>query len=1539
MVFLALALTGTLAWRQLPVELLPRFDAPQIFVVAVLPGASPDAIEEDVIRRLEGEIGTLEGIKEISARAQEGQAVITVSLTRDADVDMAALRIQQRMATVAPTLSDQSQIFVQRFDTSAIASFVMALSLRGSTDLEALRRDAEDSVVPLLQSVPGVVEVAIVGGASKQVAVIVDPERARARGTSAAEVRQALVEASRPVQSVGEAVDRARRLPVVLDGRARLVSDIADAPVRGARVQDVADLQLALASSVERYRIDGKTSVQITVRKDPQANLLRVAAGLRDAVSEFNAGRGVEGRQLHVDFDGSEILQENLDELFKRAATGAVLALLVLLVFLRDLRTVLVIGLAIPATLLIATVLFAAFGLTVNVLSLLGLAVSVGLLLDNSIVVLEAITRRRERGDPPVEAAERGAGLVQRAVLAGTVTTLVVFVPLFVIDTDFSPLFRELALSVTLPLAASLFVALTLLPMVAARAGARWKLDDAIRWPGRWGAPRPSWARSIYSALLRTSMRAPVVTCLVILGAVVAGLVFGLPLILVFADPPRESQQRIEIRAELPAGSPIEAADGVAEQLEALASALPQVEEVRASISEELVTVTAVFLKTAERTGPVLIEEEREALREKVVTIEKGASRPTIKVDPPPDPGEEASLGGGGGGFGLSGGVETVRIKGPPGRQLTDLARRARDVLEQIPGVMRVTWDVGTSRPTIEVRPDRERLAELGLPPSTVLAMLWTTRREGERLPHGMRLGDEEVELALHVEGADRRTVDDVRAFPMITPAGELVTLDTVASVKTGSEPPVARRHQRERTITLGYQFDSRARDSGEALEATRAAVDRALASLPRPPGHGIEVEHADTQGLDIMKQMVILGLLLVFAVLAMTFESATLPFLVLLAVPLAAVGVVGSLALTGTGVSEMVILALIVLLGLVVNQGILFIDRSEDLQRGGCRRHAAILRAAHERLRPILMTTASTAVGLLPLAIDKGGEQEIWPPFGRALLGGLITATLVSLIFIPAAALLFGRLRDTLRELGFAWTAVTTAACGAFLAWAYLVAELVRTLPLRILLAPFVWLVFIALARVVLGLARGERPPDLVTGRPLEVRVHNARKIYGGDPRPVREARRVQRWDAIARRLGLSESGLLPPGELRRRLTWQLGALGLLIWLAAQAQTTWGHLLLALPILVVLGALVGTAAGLAGRPGAWPLRGWPSRLLPAAVAGGTWTALWFARREGNPGDGATLVLAGILLGAWAIGHLVREGGFLRMALRALAPEPKVALDGVTLEFGPGLHGLLGPNGAGKSTLMRLVVNLYRPSRGTVSVNGHEVASHAASLQPVIGFLPQFFGVPPRLTARRYLDHQALLSGLVDPAGRARRVEEVLDQVGLSERADEAMGGFSGGMRQRVGIARTLLNAPKIVVVDEPTVGLDPRERIRFRHLLADLARDRVVLLSTHVVEDIGSSCKEVVVLDRGRVLFRGSPAELTARASGKAWILEVDEAELPGLQRGRRIVSTTRTPGGRIVARGVGEPPADAVQADPTLEDAYLLLLGRSTRELTDVA
>jgi multidrug efflux pump subunit AcrB/ABC-type multidrug transport system ATPase subunit len=1562
MVFLALGLLGILSYRALPVQLMPNIALPQIYVQASYPGASPDTMENDILRVLEGELAQVGGIEEISASASAGQAFVTLSFERGTDLDFAELRLEQRLTAARNRLPEQAFAQLLRFDTSQFSNFVMQVSFRGDADLEAMKTLADDSVVPILSSVDGVVQVDATGGASKQVGVFMDPDRAQARGVSVQAVRSAMAGATRPVEGVGDVLDGGRRLPVTLDGRAKRIADVAQAPVDAAgkvRLSHVADIIPGLAGSTNRYRVNGQVSVGLQVYKDQQSNLIRVARSLRERIDAFNSEHEGEGFSLAIDFDAADVIEDNLATLLERAATGAILSLLVLLIFLRGIppsavlllgvlvggltlagyikialvamlavlllvkkaRPVLVVALAAPASLLIACDLFRWGGLTLNILTLLGLALSIGMLLDNAIVVLESIATRRQAGDEPLEAARRGATLVQRAILAGTLTTIVVFLPLFLIETDMSPLLRELALAVTFPLAASLFVAVALVPVIVSKLGGAADADDGpTRLPGEKGLPRPDVGRSLYSVAVRVVLRSPGNTVGVCMVLVLGSLVYGLGGLILNAEVARPPEDRIQMSAKLPEGSTDDATDEVARILEGLADELPEVDEVQATVRDETATVTVIFKEADERTGPVSIDRARERLKKQSAQVEAAE----VEVDPPP------ATAGGGNPFDPSAGTrETVRVLGPGGPVLEDVARRVEERLEQVPGLTRIVSDLAGSQPTLEIRADRQRLGEYGLSTFELMSVVWATRREGESARYPFRLGDEDVDLVLWVEeeGKDERTIEDLRSFPLTTRSGARIPLSAVATVTTGSEPPEIRRWQRGRTVTLGYGFD---RAGAAAANETRQAVDAALAGLSLPSGYYIDVEHAD-ESLSVMWKMLGLAFVLVVIVLSITFESVLQPLLIAICVPLAAVpGVLLALTVTGTPVNQFVALAGIVLLGVVVNNGVLLVDRFQALIHSGSRRPAAIMRASQERLRPVLMTATTTIVGMIPLAVDTGGQNEIWPPFARAVIGGLVASTLISLLLVPAGVLLIARVEDVFRKVGL-WGSLICIGLGVLACrWLFVEGEIVVSMAMRIFVAPFVVMAFVGVGRVIRYLVSGESPPDLIGEGAVDLQVRKARKVYGGPPGPVHEFRRVRRWREMAEAAGLAPQEIDTPREGRRSVSWQLLLLGLLGYLHALSDSTWGLLLLSFPTLLLLDAAIGSALQSIGRPASWPLAGWAKRLWRVAQAGALIGYLYLRLRPGEAADVVLLALVGVVAGVWALAHLLTRGGLLGLLGRLNEPEPVVALDGVDLHFENGLYGLLGPNGAGKSTIMRLMVNLYLPTRGQVSINGHELGKHAASLQPRIGFLPQFFGVPPRLTAREYLHHQALLANKIDGKERRELVDSVLAEVGLSERADELLGGYSGGMRQRVGIARTLLNVPRIVVVDEPTVGLDPRERIRFRNLLGELAKTRIVLLSTHVVEDIGSSCREVVVLDRGTLVYRGTPTELVATADGRAWQLDVAESQVTALQAQHRIVSTTRLPGGLVRARGVGEPAPGAELVQPTLEDAYLLMLGR---------
>jgi len=632
-------------------------------------------------------------------------------------------------------------------------------------------------------------------------------------------------------------------------------------------------------------------------------------------------------------------------------------------------------------------------------------------------------------------------------------------------------------------------------------------------------------------------------------------------------------------------------------------------------------------------------------------------------------------------------------------------------------------------------------------------------------------------------------------------------------------------------------------------------------------------------------------------------------------------------------------------------------VDRMQARVRaGGASAGAAALAAVRERARPVLMTTATTVAGLWPLALVTGQENEIWPPFATVVMGGLVTSTLLTLLVIPVGFVLMRRLDDLFGHLGpwvmIGWISITTAVMVPLIrtgALTSLTWQIVTTLLVAGLLLGTA--VFFIWRPVVPEPAAGEGPP------PLDVRC--LRKVYGL-PGPVGRAWRLPQ--RFAREVNERGGVAFEPGDARERLPTLLLLASGATYLAVNLQSLFWRvvfLMLAAGIASRLTLEIRRARGHADPLGR-VTPGGPEGALAFALP---WLALsWFAydTHVAPRLSGSTPELGLFALGCVAAvtalvqagrrtaegvasGRLperVAVGGLrhVRSQWRKLArrlfgldlPREQVAaLRGASFRIERGMVGVLGPNGAGKTTLLRQLAGVLEPDRGRIAIGGIPLGRLRRYLARWVGYLPQDTTLPPDLTAREYLDYYALLYEI--PAGERReRVESLLEAVGLGGRSDERIGDFSGGMRQRVAVARTLLRLPAVIIVDEPTVGLDPRERLRFRNLLAELARGRVVLFSTHVVEDVAVACERVLVLARGQLLFDGKTADLNRTAEGQIWQLDVDREAEPDLATPARVASRSVQDGrDRLRILSPVRPHPRAEPARPTLEEAYLALIG----------
>ena len=795
------------------------------------------------------------------------------------------------------------------------------------------------------------------------------------------------------------------------------------------------------------------------------------------------------------------------------------------------------------------------------------------------------------------------------------------------------------------------------------------------------------------------------------------------------------------------------------------------------------------------------------------------------------------------------------------------------------------------------------------------------------------------------------RTVDDLREVRIPSASGGLHRLEDIASVNYGRGRARITRVNQDKQIELFYSFSRDVEESKDLLEGYRSDIDQLVSSYNLPSGVAVEVFHEEDMFADF-KFLLLAAFILIFMILASVFESLTTPFVLLFSIPLAAIGSLLALLLTGNSLlnNANVMIGFLILLGVVVNNGIILIDYANILRQRGYRRNRALMTAGLSRIRPILITSITTIVAMFPMAMGNSEYAgAIGAPFAITVIGGLSFSALLTLILIPTVCMGLENTLQWYRGLSLkVWVLHGLLfMAGAGCIWLYGGSLLWQSVYGVLLLAGIPGATYFMQASL-----RRARSKVIDPEADIHISVRNLVKIYDW---PGRVSRQWKSGLLIRRRLGLEKSYLIPAGQpdgypVFIELGWQFALLGFGVWF------TW--FFVGNRLWVFLLSFVVYAATLY----LWRkvreylyVRFEGSRVVKYANRIIFWSLpplILFAlfRRLDNPNLVGTVgVLWAFCIAVYVTsGYLYekeiniervkgRFAGLRRSWFRLVKSIPLIgkrrrpfkALRGVSFEIRTGMFGLLGPNGAGKSTLMRIICGILEQSYGSIWINGLDTRIYREELQSLIGFLPQEFGTYENMSSWEFLDYQAILKGLVDPGLRRERLEYVLRAVHMFDRKDEKIGSFSGGMKQRIGIALILLHLPRILVVDEPTAGLDPRERIRFRNLLVELSKDRIVIFSTHIIEDISSSCSQVAVINKGSLKYFGDPVDMVGMAAGKVWQFDIDKTEFEqALDKSRIVNHIQKDDRIRVRYLSVTSPHDEAVQVEPNLEDAYLCLL-----------
>ena len=1557
MLFVGLTLLGYVSYKLLPVELMPNAELPMLYVqIQSRIEVDPTYMENQAVIPIEGAIGTMEGIESMESYINNNSASIQVNFKQNINFKYTFLKLQEKIDLVTADLDENFIVVVNKVDIEQLTNQFMELQIRGSGGVDRVRNIVDQEITAEMENIDGVASVSVYGGKERSIEVTYDAAACEAYGITPAQLRSAISGNSQNRTFAGYLHDANKQYFVHVTAEYDKVSDIenivvADGPIY---LRDVADVYFGVKEETSISRINGLDAVSMLLVSDSQANLIDLSHRVEEEIAKLNEKLAAKDVEIVVQTNTAEVMEKNIDQMINLALVGGLLAIFVLWMFLKNLRIVSFIALAIPISVFTAFNLFYAFNISINSLTLVGLVLAIGMLLDNSIVVLENIYRLSGNRYSPEKAVTQGTQEVWRSIVAATLTTVTVFLP-FVFSTNYmiKLLGNHVGVSIISTLMVSLFVALLLIPM-AAHVLLRGKRQHNIFYEKVTTNNR---IIQIYILLLKASMRVPGKT---IIGAIV---LFFLTVFIVLAisvnNLSEVEETQFSIYVTMPTGSTLEATDKVVAEAESRLEDIAEKKDLISKIEEEEAILTFILKDDYKDIDDRTIAEIKSDVEKRINNI----SQAEISLEAPTS--SSSFRGGGGGGrsgtqgfaqfMGIGSNQERVVIKGENFELMKGVAEDLLYYVEDLESIRRANVSVSRNRPEIHLFFNQLLLTEYGISLNNISSELGTFTREFTAGVN-FKQGTEEYEIVVKEklpDGVDEddseKGIEDLRRLSISNNQGATYDLQDIADLVYADGMASITRINQEKQIELNYRFVDEAEQSKDLLEAYRLEIDDIISAYKLPSGVAVEVIHEEDQYSEF-KFLIAAAFILILMILASVFESISTPFVLMFSIPLAAIGSFLALIFTGNSLfNANTLMGFIILIGVVVNNGIILIDFTNILRKRGYRKSRALMTAGLSRVRPILITAITTIVALFPLAM---GQAEyvgaIGAPFAITVIGGLALSTLLTLVFIPT---LYAGLENALNWIKSLHWGYKVGIAVSYLAGSYLIFFEVDSFLWQLL--DFMLLIILVpgiIAFVTTSLRQAsERVID--EKEPIVIKVRKLVKIYDRDSRFVRE------WKSgikIRERAGLTKDYK----HLRdfSDLVWELPLFVFVVyftffflesnlWMWILSHMVYFFLfLLWVPVKQALVNLHESS----GKKFYQKLKKWIYNIIYWVVP----LVFLFVFYRNWDNIGMVIFIAIIwfvLLIIYSTAEYIQkknmniariEGRFgtirrgyfnlvRQIPIIGKRKKPFRALNGVTIEIKTGMFGLLGPNGAGKSTMMRIITGILEQSYGKIWINGMDTQKYREELQGLIGYLPQAFGTYENMSAWEFLDYQAILKGIKDTPTREARLEYVLKSVHMWERRKDKIGAFSGGMKQRIGIAQILLNLPRILVVDEPTAGLDPRERIRFRNLLVELSRERIVIFSTHIIEDISSSCNQVAVINRGNLKYFGTPSEMVNMGNNFVWQFSVPAKEFDNMSNKQLIVHHMRD-GENIKVRCLAKekPTEDAVNVSPHLEDAYLCLL-----------
>ncbi len=1554
MFFIALTMLGYFSYKQLPVALYPNATLPMLYVqIGTRIDIDPKYMESQAIIPLEGAVATIKGIDKIESTAGQSRGNIRISFQQNTNIKFAYLKLVEKIDAVKQTLPEEFIVQVFKFDLEQMNNMFMNIQVRGSGGANRVRQITDKEIISKFENIDGIANAEVFGGREKSIEITLIEDVCDSYGITPADVRSALNQNSRARTFAGKITQNNRLHFVNVISEFSDINDIHDLVVRkeGAiKLKDIATIHYGTKEQESYSRVNGKETVTIQLTRDSQSNIIDLAQTVREQLEVLNKELAPRDIKMVVQYNSAETMETNIDLIINLALIGGLLAIFILWVFLKNIRLVAAIALAIPISVFSAFNFFYAAGISINSLTLLGMALAIGMLLDNSVVVLENIYRLASQKMDPDKAVVQGTKEVWKSIFAATLTTITVFLP-FLFSSNFfiSLLGKHIGVSIISTLLVSLVVALLFVPMVSHIFLKRRIAGKPINFES---ISHHNRLVQIYMVLLKSCMRHPGKTILGALAIFFIALLISLGVSFI-------SQEEAEIKdltlyITMPGGTTLENTDLLVASAEKKLASLEEKEDVMSQVYEEEAVITIS-----------LIDNYRDVRNNSIPTIKNeilerldDLSQADFSWEPPAS---GRRFGGGGydddDGFarllGIGSQREKVLIKGQNFDKMLNMAEDIKFHIGRLSSIKSVNISIPSKRPELMLNLDKQLMTLYDIPITSVLSELNSFQRE---FSTGVKFkqGTDEYDIQIKTIGNDKqkeRNADDLKKLTVRGSQGSEFELQNISNFNYTDGLSTIRRTNQEKQLNIIYEFISEVKDEKDLLEASRLEIDEVIESINLPAGMALEVVNED-DSLAEFGFLLLMAFVLVYMILASVFESFSVPMVMMFSIPMAAIGSLALLILTGTSLMNAnVFIGFLILLGIVVNNSIIMIDYSRMLVKRGYNESRALITAGLARVRPILITAITTIIALIPLALGKAEYvTQIGVPFAVTVIGGLALSTLLTLVFIPT---LNSGLQSAMVWMRSQQTYIKIIQASIWIVGTYLIYTEIDSKIWQIIDFIILFLSVPATIYFVKNSLRKANEKLIDKDAPLQIEIRNLVKIYERDSRFWRE------WKSgikIRKRLGIQHN--YESLKDFTQLVWQLPLMAFTIYfIYFHIESGFWYFLLPVVLYIMLQYALNPFVQYSKHLKTTGKSKWLPRLILFVFKLQLWLfpAFAFFLFHSKYGLLGLIIPMGIL---WYLAisikvtsdnlyhnkvnvnritgrfKKIRKAFFRFVLVIPILGKKKIpfkAVRGVSLKIETGMFGLLGPNGAGKSTLMRIICGILEQSYGQITINGIDVVEKREELQALIGYLPQEFGMYENMSAWDFLNYMGILKKLHDTEDRNSRVEYVLKAVHMYDNRNEKIGSFSGGMKQRIGIAQILLHLPRILVVDEPTAGLDPRERIRFRNLLVELSKERVIIFSTHIIEDVASSCNRVAVMKQGKVKYLGAPIQMAGLAKNKVWSMNVPATEFDSIKDNLLIIHHVRHCE-NINLRCLSDeaPSADAQQVKANLEDAYLYLLNQ---------